>query len=154
MDYDEEFLNTFNEKYPFERYIFKEPMSIGTMFDDVMITEIFVPYTEIKPILDEVENFCGWTHINNDEVYIKCIGKAGEMRFAYYDFESHIRENIRNNMISDFGECEYENLYVDGEEENGVYSDLINVLNLQKKLIIEKYGECHIKPSVRSNLVE
>ena len=52
-DYDKEFLSIFNEYYPFERYIFSTPKSLGMIFDDMLITEIFVPYTEIKPILND-----------------------------------------------------------------------------------------------------
>lgn len=148
-NYDEEFLNTFNECYPFEKYIFKEPKSIGMTFDDMLLTEVFVPYTEIKPVLDENNNFLFYTTIPYDEVFVKVVGNAGEMRIGYLDFEEHIRENIRDNFFLDFGEYEYECLYVDHEDN----SSLIEVLNTQKSLIKEKYGECNIKPSVRDNLV-
>ena len=47
---DKEFINTFNEYYPFERYIVKEPKKINYLFDDVLLTELFVPSTEIKPV--------------------------------------------------------------------------------------------------------
>jgi len=43
MDYDREFLSVFNEYYPFERYIVKDPKSITYLFDDAILTEIFVP---------------------------------------------------------------------------------------------------------------
>ena len=41
-DYDKEFLSVFNEYYPLERYILKEPGSLGNLFDDLLLTEIFV----------------------------------------------------------------------------------------------------------------
>jgi len=63
-NYDEEFLNTFNECYPFERYIIKEPKSIGNLFDDAVLTEIFVPYTEIKPVVDDNGELLFFTKIN------------------------------------------------------------------------------------------
>lgn len=152
-NYDEEFLNTFNECYPFERYIFKEPKSIGMTFDDMLLTEVFVPYTEIKPVTNENGSFLFYTSIPYNEVYVKVVGNAGEMRIGYLDFEIHIREMIRYNFIEDFGEYEYEGLYVDHEDEGDDNASLIAVLKNQKSLIEEKYGECNIKSSVRSNLV-
>lgn len=152
-NYDEEFLDTFNECYPFERYIFKEPKSIGMTFDDMLLTEVFVPYTEIKPVTNENGSFLFYTSIPYNEVYVKVVGNAGEMRIGYFDFEIHIREMIRHNFIEDFGEYEYEGLYVDHEDEGDDNASLIAVLKNQKSLIEEKYGECNIKSSVRSNLV-
>lgn len=150
-NYDEEFLNIFNECYPFERYIFKEPKSIGMLFDDMLLTEIFVPYTEIKPVTNENGSFLFSTSIPYDEVYVKVVGNAGKMRIGYFDFGSHIREMIRDNFIEDFGKYEYECLYVDHEGEDNI--SLINVLKNQKDLIKEKYGECSIKSSLIDNLV-
>ena len=150
-DYDKNFLYTFNECYPFERYIIKEPKSIGNLFDDAVLTEIFVPYTEIKPILDDNGGLISFTGINKDEVYVKLRTIVGEIRFNYFDFAEHIRENIRDIFILDFGDYEYECLYIDHEDEDN--ASLIDVLNTQKSLIKEKYGECNIKPSVRDNLV-
>ena len=151
-NYDKQFLDTFNECYPFERYIVKEPKSIGNLFDDAVLTEIFVPYTEVKPILDDDGGLLSFTKINQDEVYIKLRTIAGEIRFNYFDFAEHIRENIRDIFILDFGEYEYECLYVDHEDEDN--ASLIEVFNTQKALIKEKYGECHIKASLRDNLIK
>lgn len=153
VDYDEDFLNVFNEYYPFERYIFKEPKSIGMTFDDMLLTELFVPYTEIEPVLDENNKLLYFTSIPYNEVYVKVVGNAGEMRIGYLDFEEHIRTMIRCNFIEDFGGYEYEGLYVDHDDEGDDNASLIAVLKNQKALIEEKYGECNIKPSVRSNLV-
>ena len=150
-DYDKNFLYTFNECYPFERYIIKEPKSIGNLFDDAVLTEIFVPYTEIKPILDDNGGLISFTGINKDEVYVKLRTIAGEIRFGYFDFAEYIREEIRNIFVEDFGQYEYECLYVDHEDEDN--ASLIEVLKTQKALIKEKYGECHIKTSLRDNLV-
>ena len=152
MSGDEDFLSVFNEFYPFERYIFKEPKSIGLTFDDVLITEVFVPYTEIKPILNPDGSFNRCTKVNPNEVYIKVKGKAGEMRFAYMDFNDHVREQIRWVFVEDFGDYEYENLYVDYEDDDN--SDLKELLKEQMRLIKEKYGECKIKKAVRDNLIE
>ena len=150
-NYDEELLMCFNECYPFERYIFKEPKSIGMTFDDMLLTELFVPYTEIKPILNEDGSLICHTSIPYNEVYVKVVGNAGEMRINYFDFAEHIREMIRYDFIEDFGEYEYECLYIDHEDEDN--ASLIDVLNTQKALIKEKYGECHIKTSLRDNLI-
>lgn len=40
--YDKNFINTFNEYYPFEKLIIKEPKQINYLFDDVLLTEIFI----------------------------------------------------------------------------------------------------------------
>ena len=140
-DYDKEFLTGFNEYYPFERYIFKEPKSIGNLFDDLLLTEIFVPATEITPILDENGRVITFTEINSDDVYVKVKGCAGEMRIGYFDFAEHIRENIRDAFKEDIGDYVYECLFVDYEDR----SDLMKELELQQKLIITKYGKCRVK---------
>lgn len=48
---DEKFINVINECYPFERYIIKTPKSIEITFDNLVILELFVSITEIKPII-------------------------------------------------------------------------------------------------------
>lgn len=149
-DYDEEFLTVFNEYYPFERYILKNPKSIGNLFDDLLLTEIFVPKTEIIPILSDEGSLVTFTEINPDNIYVKVKGCAGEMRIGYFDFAEHIRENIRDFFIEDIGGYEYECLCADYED----LSQLKNKLELQKELIISKYGECNIKLStLRSTLI-
>jgi hypothetical protein len=152
MDYDDNFLNIFNECYPFEHYIFREPKSIGITFEDIVLIELFVPYTEIKPITSENGSLITFTRINKSEVYVKVRGNAGEMRFGYFDFSEPVREEIRTAFIVDFGEYNYESLYVDHEGDDN--SDLKNLLGEQAKLIKAKYGECKIKKALRDNLVE
>ena len=140
---DEEFINNFNEYYPFERYIVKNPQKINYLFDDVLITEIFIPDTEIKPYLHNGK-VTGWSKVNNDEIYIKLKGEAGEMRFAYFDFDESVRETIRGIIYEDFGQYEWQSLYVEYDDKDD-YLDLQEVLLEQKKLITDKYGECNIK---------
>ena len=142
MSYDKNFLNTFNEYYPFERYIVKTPKPINYLFDDALLTELFVPSTEIKPILNENGEFITFTSINYDEVYVKIKGTAGIMRFSYFDFSSSIREEIRNIIYQDFGKYEWEMLYVEHEEG---CDELRNALKEQKELITQEYGICNIK---------
>lgn len=101
---------------------------------------MFIPSTEIKPIIHE-NKFVGFTQINDNDIYVKLKTSAGEIRMAYYDFNSHIREEIRHIIISDFGGYEFECLYVDYEDN----SDLSIALQIQKKLIEEKYGTCNVK---------
>ena len=144
-DYDKKFLNTFNECYPFEIYIIKEPKLIGNLFDDAYLTEIFVPDTKIEPILDDNGELITFTKINPKEVYVKLRTKAGEIRFCYFDFSPYIREEIRDIFINDFGPYEYECLYVDYEDTE----DLERTLNEQKLLITEKYGKCISKEENR-----
>jgi hypothetical protein len=62
---------------------------------------------------------------------------------AYYDFNDHVREEIRNIIISDFGNYEWECLYVEHEDDGD--EDLKKALLAQKKLIEEKYGTCNVK---------
>jgi hypothetical protein len=140
---DKEFINTFNEYYPFERYIVKEPKKINYLFDDVLLTEIFVPGTEIKPEIHN-GNFIGFTSIDDEEIYIKLKTSVGEIRLAYYDFNDHIREEIREIIISDFGGYEWQSLYVEDEEDEE-NKELYQALETQYKLIKEKYNECTIK---------
>ena len=149
MDYDDEFIKLFNENYPFEKYIFSTPQSLGMLFDDVLMTEIFIPYTEIKPITSQNGSLIGFTEVPKDEIYIKVIGKSGEMRIGYFDLESHIRETIRDAFVYDFGDYEYECLYVDYDD----MQPLIDVLQRQKELISNKYGACRVKKSVRENYI-
>lgn len=146
---DKEFINTFNEYYPFERYIVKNPERINYLFDDVLLSELFIPSTEIKPIMHE-GCFVGFTHINDDDIYLKlkckneCDDNWVEFRMAYYDFDDHIREEIRGIIISDFGGYEWESLYVEHEEDDD-YNELKEALQIQKTLIENKYGTCNIK---------
>lgn len=50
---DKEFIGTYNEYYPFERYIVKNPKKINYLFDDAILCELFIPSTEIKPIIHD-----------------------------------------------------------------------------------------------------
>lgn len=140
---DKDFISTFNEYYPFERYIVKNPKKINYLFDDALLCELFIPSTEIKPIMHEGD-FVGFTQINDDDIYIKLNTPAGEIRMAYYDFNDHIREEIRRIIISDFGAWEWESLYVECDE--GEYNeDLAQALKLQHTLVKNKYGVCSMK---------
>ena len=145
---DKEFIDTYNECYPFERYIVKNPEQINYLFDDALLCELFIPSTEIKPIIHNGE-FVGSTQVNKDEIYIKlmcknkCNENWSEFRMSYYDFNAHIREEIRRIIISDFGKYEWECLYV--EHEDGDDDNLAIALQIQKQLIEEKYGTCNVK---------
>lgn len=146
---DKEFIGTYNEYYPFERYIVKNPKKINYLFDDVLLSELFIPSTEIKPIMHD-GCFVGFTHINYNEIYIKlkckneCDDNWVEFRIAYYDFNDHIREEIRGIIISDFGGYEWESLYVEHEGDDD-FDKLKDALKIQKKLIEDKYGFCNVK---------
>ena len=149
MSYDTDFIDTFNEYYPFERYIVKNPEKINYLFDDALLCELFIPSTEIKPIIHDGD-FVGFTRINDDDIYIKlkckneCDDNWVEFRMAYYDFNDHVREEIRRIIISDFGGYEWECLYVEPDEDDD-FNELKEALQIQKKLIEEKYGVCNIK---------
>lgn len=127
MNADNDFINILDEFYPFERYIVRTPKSIEPVFDDLILTEIFVPKTGVK----------------NDKIYVKVKGVVGEMRIGYFDFAPHIREAIRDIVITDFGPYEWQSLYVQDEDEE--LPELEKVLSEQKALIEKKYEECVIK---------
>ena len=145
----EEFVNVFNEYYPFERYIVKTPKSLVYLFDDALLTELFIPNTEIKPIVLD-DQFMGFTKVPKNEIYVKVKGKAGEMRFALFDFADAVIDDIMYIVISDFGGYEWECLYVEHEDET---EDLKTALLEQKRLIEEKYGECGIKDTINAKLL-
>ena len=145
----EDFINVFNEYYPFERYIVKTPKSIVYLFDDALLTELFIPSTEIKPIVLDGQ-FIGHTKVPKNEIYVKVKGTAGEMRFALFDFADAVIEDILYIIVSDFGGYEWEGLYVDHEDDN---EDLKIALLEQKRLIEEKYGECGIKDTINAELL-
>ena len=145
-DYNEDFLGTFNEYYPYERYIMKVPHKLTYLFDDCLLTEIFIPSTEITPTVVNGQVF--WNNIEKDDVYVKVKGPAGEMRIAYYDFAEHVREEIRNAVPEDFGDCEWESLYVEHEDPQEVKA-LKDALDKAKERIIEKYGVCNVKPNFK-----
>lgn len=45
-DTDKEFIDTYNECYPFERYIVKNPEKINYLFDDALLEDIESYFTE------------------------------------------------------------------------------------------------------------
>lgn len=147
---DIEFINTFNKYYPFERYIVKTPKSINNLFDDLLLIELFVPNTKLKPIFYDKngsKDILYWTKFNRDEIYIKVKGVAGEAKLAYFDFADHIRETIREIVVKDMGFNNWQSLYV--EEDN--LSNLKEMLNKQKSLIELKYEECKLKKDTPNN---
>lgn len=144
-----DFINVFNEYYPFERYIVKTPKSIVYLFDDAFLTELFIPSTEIKPIVIDGQ-FVGHTKVPKNEIYVKVKGPSGEMRFALFDFADCVIEDIMCIVVSDFGGYEWECLYVDHEDDN---EELKTALLEQKRLIEEKYGECNVKDTINAELL-
>jgi hypothetical protein len=69
---------------------------------------------------------------------------------GYWDFAEHIRENIRDIIITDFGEYEWECLYVDHEDNE----DLLNLLQKQKGIISSHYTLCNIKDTSNSEFIK
>jgi hypothetical protein len=144
-----DFINVFNEYYPFERYIMKQPKKINSLFDDAYLTEIFIPSIEIKPVLHNGKIVC-FTEIPKDEIYVKVKGSTGEMRFALFDFSDSVIDGIIWFVILDLGHYEWESLYVEHEDGS---EDLKIALFEQKRLIAEKYGECDIKDTINTKLL-
>lgn len=147
MEYLEEFLSVFNDRYPFERYIFNTPCSLGNLFDDVLVTEIFVPSTEIKPYFSDDGQYIDSTEVPVDEIYLKLKGPGGEFRMGLIDFDKPIYENVIFRLYEDFGDYAWECLYMDYDEEDA-YDELQEVLLEQKRMIIDKYGVCNIKEHI------
>lgn len=147
MEYLEEFLSVFNDRYPFERYIFNTPCSLGNLFDDVLVTEVFVPSTEIKTYFSNNGQSFDSNEIPIDEVYLKLKGPGGEFRMGLIDFDKPIYENVIFRLYEDFGDYAWECLYMDYDEEDA-YNELQEVLLEQKRMITEKYGICNIKEHV------
>ena len=136
-----DFINTFNEYYPFERFIFSKPKQINYLFDDVMITELFIPSTEIKPVTDDDGNYICHSKIDLMTIYVKLEVSGKSFRMALYDFSDDIISNILNAVIRDFGGWAWESLYCETEDD----SDLKEALFKQREMITQKYGKCKIK---------
>ena len=70
-----------------------------------------------------------YTSVPKDEIYVKFICGESEIRLAYTDFSTSVREEIRWNVIRDFGDYEWQDLYVENED----HSYLKEALLIQKK---------------------
>ena len=147
MEHLEEFLSVFNDRYPFERYIFNTPCSLGNLFDDVLVTEVFVPSTEIKPYFSDNGQYLASNEISKDEIYLKLKGPGGEFRMGLIDFDKSIYENVIFKLYEDFGDYAWESLYMDYDDEDE-YDELQEVLLEQKRMITNKYGICNIKEHI------
>lgn len=143
---DKMFFEIFNNYYPFESYIVKEPKPINRLFDNVQLLEIYIPKTDIIPLLDDNGNLITFTRNRkiDEDILIKLKGPAGEFKLAYMDFNEHVRETIREIIIKDFGDCEWQSLYIDcGDEEDN--NQLEKALQVQRELIEKEYGFCYTK---------
>ena len=136
-----DFINTFNEYYPFERFIFSKPKQINYLFDDVMITELFIPSTEIKPVTDGDGRLEYHTSFDIETIYVKLEVSGKSFRMALYDFAPHIIDEITYSVINDFDSYAWECLYCETEDD----SDLKEALFKQREMITQKYGKCKIK---------
>ena len=146
---DEQFLSTLHECYPLERYIFKNPYPINEPFKDVFLTEIFIPtcetgWLELKTVYGERTGKYDKVSILEyaDEFFLKLETSKDTLRLPYNAFENWIREDIRIAFFEDFGRYEWECLFVDYEKAEETLTELFSE---QKKLILNKYGECNIK---------
>lgn len=150
---EEEFINIFNNNYPFDKYILKNPVPINSRFDDLLLTEIFVPETHIKPILNDEGKFMYWSEMPWNEIYIKCKTKNSEpFRLAFYDFAEDVRDEIEWAMIKDFDPYAWECLYIEFDEPSE--DILLQNLQIQYNLIKLNYGECKIKDIECINTLE
>ena len=134
MEYDEDFLSLFNYHYPLERYIFEKPMSLGLDFDDVQLMEIFVPDTEIKPIIVDGQG--------NKQMIADRVGQIrAQISTTTSDFD---KEKLQERLAKLAGGDYFQYLYIDSEDEE-IDKEVAKVLIKQYKLNIEKYGSCKIK---------
>lgn len=102
--YDEQFLNVFNSYYPFERYIIKDPKPIGNLFEDALLTEIFIPLTEIKPILGSNGKIITFTTFYKDDIYIK----LWECLYVDYEDETDLKNALKTQeelILKKYGVC-------------------------------------------------
>lgn len=125
----------FIEFYPLKRYIFTDPKPIENLFNNILLTEIFILSAETT--LDEY---------TEEEVCVKLFCEEEIIKMSYFDFADHIKENIIDNFICDFGSDNWNSLTCliepdDKEEECIIDADLESTLQLQKDLIEFKYGE-------------
>lgn len=91
----------------------------------------------------------GFTEIPLNEIYVKVKGKFGEARLSFFDFADDIREEIRYSLIMDFGQYEWESLYVQGDDDDDEM--LKDAIEGQRVLIEKKYGVCNIKENISLN---
>lgn len=140
----EEFLNIFNEDYPYERYIFKNPKPISIAFNKLLLTEIWIPYTKIEPVLYDLNGkkaISYWTKIPDSDVNVKCSTESGEIiLFNYYDFCDGVQENIISNWLEEIGDA-YQQMYIDYEDK----SDRDSMFEEQRLLNIKHYGDARVK---------
>jgi hypothetical protein len=119
------FLNIFNDYYPFERYIFIAPLEYPKTMH---VSEIYV-----KEIPDG--------DFNPEDVLITLKSSDGEIEFSYFGLSNDLQGKISDGFRLDLGYREFEMLYSERECEK----ELGKKLTQQYKLIMQKYGECHIK---------
>ena len=139
----DEFVNQFNSYYPFEQYIMQTPKQINSLFDDVLLTELFIPDTEIKPITHEGKFYGEFTKVNWQEVYLKLQCKGVEFRMSFYDFDENIQEEIGWAVIQDFDPYSWDCLYIEFDDDT--LEMLKQSLQIQYDSIKAKYGECKVK---------
>ena len=147
---DKEFINVFNEYYPFEHYIINNPKSINDD-DDVLLIGITVPETKIQSIYNVDGNFVFNTQVSKGDIVVILKYAFVEFTFKYYDFNDHIRDNIRSIIIDDFGAKEYEYLYIEPNEKESI--ELKNILLKQKEIIEKEFGYYNIKDNINSKLL-
>lgn len=110
------FLNIFNDYYPFEMYIFISSLEFSkTMY----IPEIYVKET---PNGD----------FNKGDVLITLKCSDSSIDFSYFEFINEFKYKLAEGFRLDLG-------YRECEEKLG------KKLTQQYNLIMQKYGECHIK---------
>lgn len=121
----DEFLKIFNNYYPFERYLFFTPLKYTkTMY----VTEIHV---KEKPEAT----------FDREGVLITLKTPQGELEFSYFAFSDDLQGVIYSGFRLDLGYREFEMLCT----EKGCEKELGEKLTQQYNLIMQKYGECHIK---------
>lgn len=133
----DKFIDIFNDCYPFERYILKEPKSIGWVLDDLKLTEIFIPKTKIESITRN-DRIWKYTKVDEYKTYAKFKIKDDEIKICLVDLSEGMIGDIMWTVLADFGDC-WECLYIDHEGDE-LEEELRKKVSEQEKLIKNKYG--------------
>ena len=105
------------------------------------MTELFVPSTEIKPVLYN-GHVVYFTKVNPSEIYVKVKGKAGELRIGFYDFADHVRDGIMKIILDDMEGFNWESLYArDEDEDKELYKFMSNEFRKAKSKHPEIFSE-------------
>lgn len=104
MNFVRNFIQIFNDYFPYERYRFKTPISISSVHDKMYMTEINIPKQKVNKYIP----------YNNDAIRIIV---NDSFCFSLTDFCDSIQQDIAAAVVEDFGQYEFQSLYCEYEDE-------------------------------------